>query len=135
MLDLASRLTYRLHMSIVKSNNVDQIATDLVSETFKLIEGQSKSSLVAERLSVVFLAKFIGVLMYKNLTTETPYDVQNDTDKIAKFTITRFGKFKGIVQEAIAAAFSGAMQSYSGQDIEYYCQVRPIGQAVNKEPI
>lgn len=42
---------------------------------------------------------------------------------------------KASVQEAISASFSGAMNTFSGQDIEYYCRVLPVGPAINKDPI
>lgn len=120
-------------MSVVKSS-ADQISQTLVNETFKLIDGQSKDPIKAHKMALMFLARFAGVLLYRSLTEAAPEGC-NTKEKILKFTMANFSATKLSVQEAVAAAFTGAMNTYSGQPIEYFCQVKPVGPVLNKEPI
>jgi hypothetical protein len=111
----------------------DQIVSDLVKATYKLIDGQFNDQRAANKMAVVFLARFAGTILYRALTEPAPPGLSKD--KIAAFTIQNFAGMKQCVQEAVAAAFSGAMNTYSGQQTEYYCRVRPVPPTANKEPI
>ncbi len=121
-------------MSVIKSESIEQIAMSLVSETYKLIDGQTAGTAQARRLSVLFLARFAGTMVYRSLTEAKPEGCTTPK-QIEKFTLGNFAAVKGQLQEAIAAAFTGAVNTFSGQRVDYYCQVKPIGPAINKEPI
>jgi hypothetical protein len=118
---------------ISKFDPTSQMASTLVSETFKLIDGQAKSVEQQNKLAAVFLAKFAGIMVYRALTLKAPESFKKE--EIVKFVMNNFRNSKQSVQESIAAAFTGAMHTYSGQSIEYYCQIRPVPAALNKEPI
>lgn len=117
-----------------KLDPADQMAQALVSETYKLIEAQARSSQHCQKLSVMFLARFAGLVLYKTLTEE-PSSKSDTKEKQLKEVLARFGSVKLSVQEAVAASFTSAMTTYTGQSVEYYCQVKPVGPALNKEPI
>lgn len=108
----------------------DRFAATLVTETYKLIDAQGPTS---SKIAVLFVARFVGMLVYRSLVAPAPDSCQTKEDK-SNFTLQNFAKVKSAVQEAIAAAFSGAMHTYVGKPMEYYCQVKPVGPAVNKEP-
>jgi len=112
----------------------EQAMLDLVKETYKIIDGHAKDTGAGRSMAIMFLARFAGTVLYRSLTEEPPATVVGK-ENIAQYTITNFAKTKLLVQEAVSAAFSGAMNTYTGQPIEYYCQVKPVGPALNKEPI
>ncbi len=117
---------------MLKTDKSDQIASELVAETFKLIDGQGGT--LSNKVAVNFLARFAGMLVYRSLKQEAPEHCKTP-EQMAQFTMRNFSGMKVCVQEAVSAAFTGAMKTYAGQDIEYYCQVKPVPEAFNKEPI
>lgn len=46
------------------------------------------------------------------------------------FTYMKYG-----IQEAVARGFTSAFSRYNGQFVDYYCQIKPIGPAINKKAI
>lgn len=106
----------------------------LVTETLKLINIKYKDANKAGHVSIVFLARLTGVILFRSLSQKLPADCDTK-EKQAKYVIKEFSDTKQSIQEAVAAAFSGAMHTYSGMPVEYYCQVKPVGPAANKEPI
>jgi len=115
-----------------KVDKSDQLALELVTETFKLIDGQG--GVASTQVAVNFLARFAGTLVYRSLKQQAPTTCKTP-EEMVQFTGRNFAGMKVCVQEAISAAFSGAMKTYAGQDIEYYCQVKPVPEPLNKEPI
>ena len=112
----------------------DDFISELVQKTVKEIYGQSADIKETTGLALSFLARFTGILLYKSLSDDVPRRLRKKEDKAA-YTIKTFSATKVAVQESVAAAFTGALQMYSGMPVEYYCQVRTVGSAANKEPI
>lgn len=117
-----------------KKTKVNDYATGLVEDVVRDIWGQGWTNKETIDFAISFLAKFTGTVLFKSLTDEVP-DVYKKREDVAKYVIKNFSDTKMAVQEAVAAAFTGAVQTYSGQPIEYYCQVKPVGPAANKELI
>lgn len=121
--------------TLTVSDGTNEFAQMLVTETLKLIEGKYPESKKSKNAMIVFIARFIGTVVYKSLIEKHPEGLKTSEDKL-KFTTRSFSDTKQRVQEAVAAAFSGAMNTYTQKEsVEYYCRVSPIGPAVNKEPI
>lgn len=109
----------------------EDLAQQLVCETFKLLDILEKQS-GAGQLPSKFLACFIGALVFRQLSAKLPSSMgQEEKYKIA---CKNFTNVKSAAQDAVAAGFSGAMSSYSGMSVEYYCQVKAVPEAANKEP-
>ena len=107
----------------------------LVEETLNLIYGKFPEAKKGRFASTLFLAKFSGALIYNTLK-EKPIKEFKTKDEYMKFTMKNFQEVKEKVQEVIAAAFTGAMNTYAGKNmVEYYCTIKPIPAAANKEPI
>lgn len=117
----------------VTMDTTNEFAQILVDSTFKLIEGRCKTVKQTNHVTTVFIARFMGTLLYKSLTHKP--DTVLSKEQLVKFTTNNFSEMKTSVQEAIAAAFSGAMHTFTKIPIEYYCQVKPVPPAINKEPI
>lgn len=115
---------------IPQTDTSDQLAATLVTETYKLIDAQGA---ISSKIAIMFLARFVGTLLYRSLAAPSPDSCKTKEAK-SNFTLQNFAKVKAAVQEAIAAGFSGAMHTYVGEPMEYYCQVKPVGPPVNKEP-
>jgi hypothetical protein len=107
----------------------------LVKECMKVIDGQTaaKGKDAGESLTINFIAMFIGTILHRSLVTR-PAGLF-DKDEIYEYTQNNFAITKGKIQDAVAHGFQGAMQSFSGKQVEYYCQVRPVGDPVNRLPV
>jgi flagellar motor component MotA len=115
----------------LQTQTPDQLAATLVTETYKLIDAQGNA--LSGKIAVMFLARFTGMLIYRSLAAPAPDSCKTKEEKY-NFTSQNFAKVKQATQEAIAAAFSGAMHTFVGKPMEYYCLIKPVGPAVNKEP-
>jgi len=70
------------------------------------------------------------------------YAELNERDKSLKtkeemlnFAMKNFAALKVSIQESVAAGFQGAVSTFSGQQVDYYCQVKPIPEPINKRMI
>ena len=121
--------------TIQKTDDAYEFTQMLVEETLNLISAKYPDKKKGRFASTIFLAKFSGAVIYEALK-EKPIKEFKTKDDYVKFTMKNFQEVKEKVQEAIAAAFTGAMNTYAGKNmVEYYCQVKTIPAAANKEPI
>ncbi len=88
---------------------------------------------VAKIVALNFIASFIGSILHKTLATKM--DGMLDARDQHDFVQANYADMKKQVQEAVGAGFTGAMKVFTGKDLDYYCQVKPVGDAVNKQPI
>lgn len=63
-----------------------------------------------------FLASYIGALVYKPLS-------EGHTSNSIYFT-----RVKSLIQEAVSAGFTGAVEQGTGNRTDYYCQVKVVPQ-------
>ena len=110
----------------------EKFAKHLLAVTFKCIEEEEKARGVefADGLAVSFVAGFTGALIYHILNRQHP-----DNTKVKKelynFVSTNYSDIKLKVENAVAAGFTGALSSYSGKQVEYYCQVKVVPEPAN----
>lgn len=119
---------------VVKNYSAD-LAKKLVTEVNKYLDeaevrhGADFSKDLLER----FICTFIGFEVHKTLT-DRPDGKRLTKKEEFDFTSKNFADMKVLCQEAISGAFSIAMTNYSGQSVEYYCQIKAVPPPINKEP-
>lgn len=104
----------------------------LVYEIFRAVELQDENQERQKQLLVTFLASFIGAVLYDTLAYK-PKDITDKND-LYEYTSANYNALKVSVQDAVAAGFQGAMQTFSNKQVEYYCLVKTFGEPVNKQP-
>lgn len=100
----------------------------MVEEMCKLLKAHAPDKFGV--MMSAFLATFVGNMVYKKLQ-EKPETAMSKED-LFKFTKDNFIGVRMQVQEAVAAGVSGAMTTYSGKHVEYYCQVKPVPEPISK---
>lgn len=87
-------------------------------------------------LAMQVLSSYISAISYGTLTSNLFTDIpKNLTNKqIDSKLMEDFAFFKLGLQEAISAGIQGAMVTYSGQPIEYYCKISVLPESINKLP-
>lgn len=83
-------------------------------------------------LAFDFLTTYIGSLATGSLSFDT--DGLSNT-KAEKAVEENFVLFKTNLQDSVSAGVQEAMSQFTGQPVEYYCQVKPIPESVNKFPV
>lgn len=103
----------------------------LVNENFKLLDSQTKSrggGKAAKFVAMTFLARFIGIFIYRVLTDKK----EGTKEEACKYAIDNLADAKSKLQDAVAAGFQGAMTTFAGKQIEYYCQVKIVPPVISK---
>lgn len=59
----------------LKVDPLDLLSETLVKETFKLVDAQANDAKERKRLYVLFLAKFVGIMVYRSLVQPAPQNV------------------------------------------------------------
>lgn len=113
---------------------VDNFSTFMADEALKMLraQGHKKGPEVFKALVIHFLARVMTSTIY-DVLLERPADKMSKKELI-EYNKKAFSDFKENMQEAVAMSFGTAMEHYSGKKIEYYCQVRPVPEPLNKEP-
>jgi hypothetical protein len=104
----------------------------MVGEVFRFLKARSDEQglTFANALSKAFVKAYIGAILFDALkrTAESTAGQAEQADKV----ITHFAQVKAEIQEAIALGFQDAMQGFTRQPVEYYCQVNPIPEMKSK---
>jgi hypothetical protein len=105
--------------------NTRAIFEQLEVEEYKHGEGYS------EELIIDFLAGFMSASVYKIMddNRRTPPASLGET-KMSELEVLL--RLRERIQQAVSAGFQGAIQTYSGNKIEYYCQIYPVPEAPTK---
>lgn len=112
---------------------VKDAAENLVNENVRILNTYT-ATLGAERTNIValtFLKGLVATLLYKVLKQNPGplYSKEEVHDLVQK----EFGEMKLNVQDAVSGGFQHAMSMWSGMHVEYYCQVRPVPEPLNKK--
>lgn len=113
------------------NKDADALTSMLVVETCKMIDAQPES--VKTQIYFSFLAKFIGAIIYRSLKSQ-PDKHMPSQEEIYEYVSKNYSNAKTCAESAIAAAFTGAMSTFSAKEVEYYCLIRPVPPVANKEP-
>lgn len=115
-------------MTKEEENYVTEYAARMVQEVMKFftIAEKNRSKEVSHELSINFIASIIGAKVFLTLKEAAQSD-----SKIGS-ALNKFAELKIDIQNAVAAGFQGGMQEFSGQNLEYYCQVKLVPGIKNK---
>ena len=124
---------------------LDDLGADIAVETLELIKdatvnrGKSIQSLVKQK----FLKSYVEALVLESLAKhinpkfdgaeEGSIEV-GDLEKLADEVEEEFRQVKFEIQSSIATAFENAMLLAFNQSIDYYVQIKPVGEPINKDP-
>lgn len=108
------------------SRMVDHVAKAIISE------GKANPELSRNELHLHFIACYLGSLVYTRLL-EKPKG-KGKRGGVAEYdhALKNFNELKVGTQDAVAKAFQGAMSTFAGQTVDYYCQIKVIPEPVNK---
>lgn len=100
----------------------ENLIRTLIMENIKLLAEEEKrlGAHYKGHLFTSFLASFVGALLYKTVEGKA---------KSSKAFVT----MQGLVEDAVAAGFSGAVTQATGKSAEYYCQVKVVPEPSSKE--
>ncbi len=106
----------------------------MVDEITRFLQSQEKSQgrLMSKELAINFLAGFIGAQVYAALRDRPSHIKSNKA--MLDYALKNFTALKTEIQDSVAAGFQGGLQSFTGKHCEYYCQIKTIPEAVNKQP-
>jgi len=121
------------------NNNDDLITLDeysvefsraMLTEIFKAIDTETKTygNEFGENLSMTMLSSFICNLVYNNLKNSSLAFSDEDTK------IKEYMEFKNVVQQSVALGFQSAFSQFMGKEVDYFCQILPMPEPINKEP-
>ena len=124
---------------------LDDLGADIAVETLELIKdatvnkGKSIQSLVKQK----FLKSYVEALVLESFSKHINLklnDSQDDSievgdlEKLADEVEDEFRQVKFEIQSSIATAFENAMLLAINQSIDYYVQIKPVGEPINKDP-
>lgn len=106
----------------------------LAIETLILFDGMSKElgREVQEKAFEAYLTNLCSVLISKEMTGLPKTGTKHDQYVAAK---NKYNNIKNLIQDGMAAGFSDGLSKYAGKMVDYYCVIRPVGDAVNKVAI
>ncbi len=108
------------------------LVTELVKETNKLLYGSTKDTERAKVMAGMFLTRYIASMALVALS-ERPPGKKSKAD-VASFVYENFRSTKHQIQDCVALGIGSVMTATYGKEVEYFCQIYPIPQPVNKEP-
>lgn len=109
----------------------EDLAELLTAENFRIIESRLRAygSREIRYAASTVLCRFVGALVYKTLV-EQPAINQTKPDHEA-YVLKNTAELKAQLQDAVALGFQHAMSAFSGQTIEYYCQIKVVPEPNN----
>lgn len=105
----------------------------LTNETFKLIDSKNKSNgpEAGRYVATTYLARFVGTLLFRTLTERNQLNTTKEEQE--DFVMKNAAELKTAIQEAVSMGFQSAMTQFSGRQIEYYCQIKPVPEPVSNK--
>lgn len=82
-------------------------------------------------MTATFIAGLLSALVFRSLAF-VPEKLKSDKDK-CDYAEQSFADLKIRIQEAVAAGFAGGMKTWSGKNVDYYCQVKVMPEPANME--
>lgn len=85
-----------------------------------------------DNLMSEILRKLTALSVYETLK-EAPVKAKTQSDRY-KRTAHAFSNIRNKIEDSVAAGFQGAMSTYAGKQVGYYCIIRTVPEPVNREP-
>jgi len=105
---------------------VDNFTSYIAAENLKLIRsyGADKGDKALKKLYVSFLKNYLETVILAVLS-DYPKEMMDDKE-IYEYVSGHFKDLKYDIQNEIALAFNDAVSKFSGQYLDYYCEIKPI---------
>lgn len=123
----------RVELEAWISNYCRKTIAELLSSV--AMKAKEKPIDLSQDLHIHLISTLIGVTLYSHLRDSSiaVKKMSKESEK-QKAMIQSYTLLKGRIQEAVASAFMGAMTTFSGKSADYYCLIKPVPDAANKEP-
>lgn len=108
----------------LKSNTDDMKV--LLEATLKILKNRSFKYNNPE---LIFLSLFVETIVVSSINKRL--EGSKSENEQYEFIKKNFGTAKLAIQEAVATAFQRPMRRVSGSDMEYYCTIKPVGNAIS----
>lgn len=110
----------------------EDMANLLTIENFKIIDGKMSAytSREARYVAATLISRFIGALVYRTLSE--PQTLNKTSKEHEDFVMKNTAELKTQIQNAVSAGFQNAMTAFSGENIEYYCQIKVVPESTSK---
>lgn len=131
-----ARKSKTINRNIILNQWVDDVAQGLAKESFRLMQGVKKpkdNPLLTQELGTKFVEHYIQALVYHVLTDMPGKDKATKTEQY-EYVQSNFMTLKYQLQGSICEGFERAIEAFSNMHIEYYCQINPVPEPINKEP-
>ena len=118
--------------NLVLNSWADEIGKLSARESVKLFTSYSKVK--GEKVVDILLYKFVEHFIYEMIIRSLMAYKEKGLSNKEAYTFTKgyFGETKHNIQTAIASGFEKAFMEYTNQPVEYYCQIIPVGEPINK---
>lgn len=126
-------------MSEKKYLHIDSYVADfgeeLAARTLSLIKASlpQKDDEIKKLAQQKFLKSYVETIILESLGKHVA-NVELSQKELEKKTEDELLDIKLQIQGSIEAAFESAMSSFTGYSIDYYCQIKPVPEPINKEP-
>lgn len=111
---------------------LNDLVAALVNETFNIIDIHEKEhgTAFAHKLSLSLVRNMVMVMVFRSIS-EVPSTKNATPEMIQKAVEGSFQNMRDDLQNAIADGFEGAFRRTSGQEMNYYCKIKPAGLPIN----
>ncbi len=82
----------------------------------------------------MFLGGILSAFVSVGLRHKPKDEVLYTQDELLKFAETNFASIKAMLQNSIANGVQSGILSWSGQEVEYYCLIKPTPDPINDRP-
>lgn len=108
----------------------------LATKVFKaLLEEKEKIGEENYRLAFsMFISGLLSAFVNVSLLQRPKDEILYSQEELIKFAETNFQNIKALLQTSVANGVQSGILSWSGQEIEYYCLIKPTPSPVNDKP-
>lgn len=112
------------------------LGLDLSNKVFRalLVErdkvGEENFRLAYSMFLTGMISAFVAVVLRQKPADEVLYS----PEELMKFAENNFVNVKAMLQTSVANGVQTGVLSWSGQQIDYYCLIKPIPGAINEQP-
>jgi hypothetical protein len=111
---------------------IDSFSAFMAEETLKILRANSekRGPEVGRALCIHFLSRVLANTVLDTLNTRK--ESAKTEEEQYNYSKKLFLDLKLQVQDAVALSFQTALGHFTGRQVEYYCQIKPIPEPLNK---
>lgn len=115
---------------------VERFAKKTVSELCKLFDvwSEDKGEEFVDGVAASILQRYLFVVILQSLNKRPDHRLELSKEQLNVFVQENYANTKLRMQDAIATGFQMAFTEFTGNMVDYYCQVFPVADPVNKNP-